>query len=661
MKRIFLAFFLIGIVDFGFSQISPTRNKTQTQNQDGLIANPDYQDNMNQGSTISTSNKNIKNKDAKIEQYLIISKERDTTFVDTTLNVKRDYKFNYLRKDNFNLMPFSNVGQSYNTLIYSFNDLDLMPSFGARARHFNYMEVEDIYYYHVPTPLTELYYKTAFSQGQQVDAFFTTNTSKQFNFSIAYKGLRSLGKYQHALTSTGNFRFTSSYKTKDNRYVANAHIVMQDLLNEENGGLQDSNIPYFESGNPEFKDRSVLAVNFEDAENILKGKRFYLDHRYKVLKEKDSLTKNKLSFGNIISFEDKYYEYNQEDQNDYFGEAFQQDALRDRVTLEDFYTQLYTEYSNNILGNIKFHVAYNNFNYGYDKVTYINNTLITNRLLGDVYSIGGAYSKTINRFSLEGNFGLNVSGDFEGNYISGQAAYQFTKDIAFGAKISHNSKAPNYNYLLYQSVYENYNWQTNFNNIETQNIELALKSKKLANVSVDVTSINDYTYFKKVTDTGLVKPFQSNKSISYLTVKLEKEIKYGKFALDNSIVYQTVKDDNSVFNVPEIVTRNTLYYSDYFFKRALFLQTGITFNYFSMYYMNGYDPLLAEFYVQTEQEYGGFPRFDFFVNAKIQQARIYLKAEHFNSAWTGYDYYSAPNHPYRDFTIRFGIVWNFFL
>ena len=60
-----------------------------------------------------------------------ISKERDTTFVDTTLNVKRDYKFNYLRKDNFNLMPFSNVGQSYNTLIYSFNDLGLMPSFGA--------------------------------------------------------------------------------------------------------------------------------------------------------------------------------------------------------------------------------------------------------------------------------------------------------------------------------------------------------------------------------------------------------------------------------------------------------------------------------------------------------------------------------------------------
>ena len=77
--------------------------------------------------------------------------------------------------------------------------------------------------------------------------------------------------------------------------------------------------------------------------------------------------------------------------------------------------------------------------------------------------------------------------------------------------------------------------------------------------------------------------------------------------------------------------------------------------------MNGYDPLLAEFYVQNDRELGDFPRLDFFVNAKIRQTRIYLKAEHFNSSFTGYNYYSSPNTIYRDFTVRFGIVWNFFL
>jgi hypothetical protein len=93
----------------------------------------------------------------------------------------------------------------------------------------------------------------------------------------------------------------------------------------------------------------------------------------------------------------------------------------------------------------------------------------------------------------------------------------------------------------------------------------------------------------------------------------------------------------------------------------MYLETGITFNYFTEYNMNAYDPLLAEFYTQNQTKLGGFPRMDFFVNAKIRQTRIYIKAEHFNSHFTGYEYFSAPNNPYRDFTVRFGLVWNFFL
>ena len=140
-------------------------------------------------STKSTSNKGIKNDKAKIEQYLIISSQRDTTYVDTTLTINKEYKFNYLRKDNFDKISFSNIGQTYNTLSADFSNTSTLPLFGARARHFNYMEIEDINYYHVPTPLTELFYKTAFEQGQVLDAFFTSNMSEQFNFSIAYKGL----------------------------------------------------------------------------------------------------------------------------------------------------------------------------------------------------------------------------------------------------------------------------------------------------------------------------------------------------------------------------------------------------------------------------------------------------------------------------------------
>ena len=77
--------------------------------------------------------------------------------------------------------------------------------------------------------------------------------------------------------------------------------------------------------------------------------------------------------------------------------------------------------------------------------------------------------------------------------------------------------------------------------------------------------------------------------------------------------------------------------------------------------MDAYSPLLAEFYVQNDREFGDFPRLDYFLNAKIRQTRIYFKVEHFNSSFTGYNYYAAPTYPYRDLAIRFGVVWNFFL
>ena len=126
-------------------------------------------------------------------------------------------------------------------------------------------------------------------------------------------------------------------------------------------------------------------------------------------------------------------------------------------------------------------------------------------------------------------------------------------------------------------------------------------------------------------------------------------------------MYQSVTSNQDVLNVPTIISRNTFYYSDEVFKKALRLQAGITLNYFTAYNGNGYDPLLAEFYTQNQSKIGGFPRLDFFLNAKVRQTRIYLKAEHFNSSFTGNDYFAAPNNPYRDFTVRFGLVWNFFL
>ncbi|MBW7943737.1 MAG: hypothetical protein H3C64_15480, partial [Candidatus Kuenenia stuttgartiensis] len=137
---------------------------------------------------------------------------------------------------------------------------------------------------------------------------------------------------------------------------------------------------------------------------------------------------------------------------------------------------------------------------------------------------------------------------------------------------------------------------------------------------------------------------------------------FGKFGSEHTLMYQQVLGGENIINIPKFITRNSFYYQDHWFKRALFLQTGVTFQYFTKYNMNGYDPVLAEFYVQNEQKLGGFPLVDLFFNAKIQQTRIYFIYENLTALFgSKNEYFSAPGYPYKDNVLRFGLVWNFFM
>jgi hypothetical protein len=221
---------------------------------------------------------------------------------------------------------------------------------------------------------------------------------------------------------------------------------------------------------------------------------------------------------------------------------------------------------------------------------------------------------------------------------------------------------PNDNYNLYQSSYVNYNWSNNFKNEKINSITATAITPWVEAV-VQFMTLDDHLYFENSAidlKQQIVTPNQYGNTINYISVKVSKEVKFGNFALDNTFLYQKVSQQDAILNVPELVSRNTIYYTNYLFKKALFLQTGITLNYFANYFANDYNPVIGEFFIQDKKEIGNYLNLDFFINARIQRTRVYLKAEHFNSSLTGNNFYSAPNNPYRDFMIRFGIIWNFF-
>ena len=84
MKKIVLSIILLSMFSGVYSQEKP-KKLNRLGKKLGLVKTQD---------TINKSGEEV----AKITDYLIISSENDTTYVDTTLTIKKDYKYNYLRK-----------------------------------------------------------------------------------------------------------------------------------------------------------------------------------------------------------------------------------------------------------------------------------------------------------------------------------------------------------------------------------------------------------------------------------------------------------------------------------------------------------------------------------------------------------------------------------
>ena len=606
-----------------------------------------------------------KNPDAKIQDYLMITRQNDTIVVDTSLTIEKYHKINFLREDDFELIPFSNTGIAYNTLSFSAIK-SIKPKMGASNKYISYDSVDDVVYYDLPTPFTELMYRSVFEQGQLLDAVYAVNTSRQFNFSISRKGLRSLGNYQNFLSNTSNFSFTTNYLSKNRKLKIRSHYSNQKLFSEQNGGISNSDISNFENGNSQFLDRGVFDPNFENAHNEFLGKRFYSDQTY-ILKEKDSLNNRSLEFFNSVYFEEKKYKFQQKISDEFFGDSFASQEINDKLFLNSFNLQTGLVLQSDKFGKFNLGLRYIADRYSlenYQIDDFVDNSQNIN---SKTTYLNGSYSKEFSKIKLKLNTENFIFGDNQSNSFSSIVKFNFKNDNSLALKYTFYSVAPSYNTLLHSSNYENYNWDNEFDNSVTNSISLNLILSNILDLDIDLISVKKHVQFEKLIDDNLpginnysIIPVQYLDNLEVLKIKLARKIKFGKFSIDSKLLLQKPISEN-IINLPEIVSRNIFYYSTDMFKKALYLQTGFGVKYFSKFYMNGYDPLLSELYVQNEKEIGEFPIIDFFINAKIQQTRLYFKFEHFNSSLTGYNYYSAPNYPYRDFTFRFGLVWNFFM
>jgi len=658
-----------------------------------LIAQSDNLESKIIDDETKTNQKGV-NDSLNLNKYKIFYLDGRFEIADTSLTIFKDYKFNFLRKDNFELLSSPNVAHTYNKLSYNFKSKSIFPKLGARGKHFHYFEKDDIGYYNVATPFTEIFAKSTFEQGQILDALVSINLSPQYNFTIAHKGYKSLGKYISSRSRGNQFRLSSNFNSKNKKLNVKSHFTSQNIFNQENAGLDEDNIYFFEeateylvldkSGNPiENEDGSLETIEYDGyldrsrlgsqirAEGSLYSKRFFIDFEKSLLYDSKKETSN-LSIGYQFTHEYKKIEYNDPLRAPLFGSTTDEKPVSDQSRYIRNDNFIYLKSNLNKLGRFKLSYRLINFENNF-KDYELNNELILG-LEDSQSNLNFNWQKDFKLFKLNLNLNKSLNEDYISDYQSISLISKPLKNVIFNLGAINSNKSPNLNFVLFRSIYEDYNWHNpELENQKSSTLYSEIGYKELIKISGEYNIIDNYTFFQELSsgltdeifNTRRITPKQINTEINYFKIKLFSKIDFGKFSFINTGQYQE-KDQTfefgelSTLNVPEWITRNTLMFSSSVFNNSLFFQTGFTFNYFTKFYADYYNPVVSEFVSQNFKEIGDFPRIDFFLNAKIQQTRVFIKVEHLNSSMTGYDYYFDPFTPYRDLSVRFGLVWNFF-
>ena len=641
-----------------------------------------------------------------VSDYKIMYLDGTEKVVDTSLSLEGEYTFNFLREDYFEYLPLPNMGEGFNKLGYNFHDQPFTPQMGARVKHFGYFEKEDVPYYEVPSAYTELFFKSTFQQGQFLDTSLAINTSPRFNIAVSFRGFRSLGKYVSALSRSRQFRLSTQYQTYNQRYRLRMHQTTQSLENQVNGGLTNDSVYFFEnapnyveadeSGNPVldedgneqivfydgFLDRNRLGTQIQ-ADNVLEGKRYFMEHRYQMLPVAKDTTAYKMAVGYSASLENKKYKFNQNRPGAYFFENYEVSNVRDSTSFNTLENKLYIQYKDKALGQFQLDLYHHNWDYTLGPNEYEKDTLLSNQIKASQLAAQARWQKDLFGITTSAMGYQSLNKDYATQALALDVKRPLVKDILLGASYRYRSQPLNFNFYLAESDYKMYNWDnTHLENQQFNTRSVFISHPKWGRIQGEWTSINNFTFLNNTTRLrDLNKKFsvevlQTDKKIDYFKARLDQRIDFGNFSWVNNVQYQKVnqeKDPDAILsgpialNVPEWLIRSTLMLTSSIFNKALFFQTGATFVFFTDYYADQYNPLLAEFVTQNNTKIGEYPRVDFFFNAKIKSSRIFLKLEnisapieHLIDIDTPYDYYAAPFVPYRDFSIRFGLIWNFF-
>jgi hypothetical protein len=567
-------------------------------------------------------------------------------------------------------------------------------------------------FYDTRIPYTNIRYTRAGSSDrmeEELNMLLTSNFGKQINVGGDFEYIYSRGFYNSNGNKLINYRLFGNYRS--DRYEAFAHVHNFNMVTSENGGLtNDRYVTHpddFADGKRQVDTKSY-PTRFSDTWNRVRGKNFFLAHRYNLgfyremtaresaNKQQKAEEKQQRLAEQTLDSEDPGDPtpppaVEEPDDDPHANEVFipvsslihtveyednRRRFISEHPAIDTCYTNIYgrpNELPNDTaaawrLRNtlalsmregfqdwVKFGLSLfagienRGFNYPGD-------TIGDARHAGEFSSfIGGEISKQQGRILTYNAYGeLCIAGDDIGEFrLRGNVRTRFPLLRGRDASLEINGFIRNVRPAFFHRHYAGryFAWEQNLNMTQHLHLEgaAAIETTR-TRLAAGVESIQGHVYFAS---DGI--PHQYAGNIQVVTARLRQDLHYRALGWDNELVYQ-LSSEKTALPLPLLCAYTNLYAAFRLFG-VLTVQLGGDMHYYTAYHSPTYEPSTQQFINQEQLKTGNYPLVNAYANFHLKQTRFFITAYNLGSLFIDHPaYFSMPHYPLNPMTVKIGLA-----
>lgn len=521
------------------------------------------------------------------------------------------------------------------------------------------MTYDNTVFYQVGDPFTSLYYANS-PQGKinLLDVTHTQNVWRSLNLGIQYRLLSDEGTYQRMANRQDNLRLFGNYITRNQKYRVLAGYYRNKINSQENGGITTDSL--FTQNDPQYENRQVMPVNLSEAGNKWVENSFYLKQSFHLHGgHYDSIQSTFYSLGYFSLTTDvkrirKVYTDNQINP-DYYPHIYW-DSIRTYDSTFVFSIKNLFSWSLGDLDNFHQHRPFKillGLQHHYQS---INDTLSKKEVYEFMPVVKAQFNFWKNLYLL-GSYEQIANGENVGDmHVYGNVSWLFhPKENTDGVSLKIGQKNASPAWYMLQMNTNHYRWTFPSDDFGKQ-------GQFYAGLSVNWKGVLFNTQFTRISNFQYMTaegPAKADRDFSVLKMIFDKNFKIGKyFRIDNHLVFQQISDD-AYLHLPVFSARQS-YYATFKPTRKSLLNIGLDLLYNTAYYADDYAPALGCYVWQNQVQTGNYVYLSPFATLNIKRATIFLKYQHMNAGWMGYDYIMTPHYPMPEAAFQYGIRWLFY-